>query len=121
MGNNNGPAFGLWAATAAGGALVELPVVTSVGENDSNVSNAIAWPNPTDGQISLQADLGMEGAINLSIIDVMGRTVKDFGTRTWGAGQNRIDLDLGAESNGLYFISMQGEDGITRIPVQVNH
>lgn len=121
MMNSNGANFGLWAATAAGGPLVELPVVTGIGENDDNVRNVIAWPNPTSGQISIQADLLNDGAITLSVMDAMGRIVKDFGTRTWGAGQNRLDLELGAQSNGLYFIFLQGEGGTTRIPVQLRN
>lgn len=117
--NSNGPAFGLWAATAAGGPLVELPVVTSVVDNSKNIENTTVWPNPSDGMVSLQADLLNEAAINVTITDAMGRVVRDLGAQTWGAGQNRIDLDMSAESAGLYFISMQGEDGVTRVPVQL--
>lgn len=106
--NSGGPSFGLWAATAAGGPLLELPVSTDVQEASAPL-NIQVGPNPTSGPLWIAMD--MERApTRISVLDASGRIMeeRDMGVIN-GEGQ-RILLDLSRSEPGVYVLRLsQGE------------
>lgn len=118
MMNSNGPGFGLYAATAAGGPLVELPLVTSVDELNDIIGGSTLWPNPSNGMATLQLDVIQDVQVNMSIVDLMGRTVKNFGSSSLSVGPNIMDLDVNILADGMYFVTVATEAGIERLPLQ---
>lgn len=103
--NSNGPAFGLYAATAAGGALVALPVLpTPSGLNEnSSILNVNLYPNPVNNILNFVADKDLINA-QLNIIDLSGRTVKQYTFNTTASALNTIDAsDL---TNGVYLLQL---------------
>jgi hypothetical protein len=116
--NNNGPAFGLWVALASGGALVELPLSTSLQENDG-VSALNVWPNPANDQlfVSLSSERTIQAQIRLT--DLTGRVVRTVATNGLAAGENRLVIDLNGLAEGMYQLSIAGEGAVRTVPVQV--
>ena len=103
--NSNGPAFGLYAATAAGGALVALPVLpTPSGLNENNsILNVNLYPNPVNNIINFVADKDLVNA-QINIMDISGRTVKQYQVNTSASAVNTIDAsDL---TNGVYLLQL---------------
>lgn len=75
--NSNGPAFGLYAATAAGGNLVALPVYTNISDKIFNKKDITIWPNPVSaGMLNIKSDF-TTGAARLTIYDVTGKTIRN--------------------------------------------
>ncbi|MFN4234318.1 MAG: DUF4397 domain-containing protein [Bacteroidia bacterium] len=103
--NSNGPAFGLYAATAAGGALVALPVLpTPSGLNENNsILNVNLYPNPVNTIINFVADKDLVNA-QIIIMDISGRAVKQYTFNTSASAVNSIDVsDL---TNGIYLMQL---------------
>ncbi|PKA84510.1 putative secreted protein (Por secretion system target) [Ulvibacter sp. MAR_2010_11] len=104
--NSNGPAFGLWVSTGAPGALLELPSA-ALGVNDFDITSFALYPNPTTEQLNVSVS-GIELAnYNVSITDMLGRTVLSNLTVT----DNSVDVT--ALHGGIYQLSIM--DGTTTI------
>ncbi|MBL8003045.1 MAG: DUF4397 domain-containing protein [Flavobacteriales bacterium] len=116
--NSNGPAFGLWVALPSGGALVELPLATSV-EDNSLVSRMDAWPNPTNDVLNVSLNSLRPAQVDVRLVDVTGRTVLALPGTQLAAGENRLNMDLSALAEGLYQLSIAGEGAVRTLPVQV--
>jgi len=116
--NSNGPAFGLWVALPSGGALVELPIATSVASNDA-VSGLRVWPNPASDQLSIAFNSANAVQARISLTDVTGRVVRTVNTSSIAAGENRLWIDLNGLAEGLYQLSIAGAGTVRTVPVQV--
>ncbi|CAM3366268.1 DUF4397 domain-containing protein [Aequorivita lipolytica] len=72
--NSNGPAFGLYVATALGGALLELPSAP-LGVEEFNASSFTIYPNPANEKLNINV-AGMDlGQYTVSITDMLGRVI----------------------------------------------
>jgi hypothetical protein len=109
--NSNGPAFGLYAATAAGGALVALPVLpTPSGLNENNsILNVNLYPNPVNNIINFVTDKDLINA-QLNILDLSGRTVKQYTFNTTASAVNTIDAS--ELTKGVYFMQLNNNGEI---------
>jgi len=101
--NSSGPAFGLYAATAAGGNLVMLPVYTNVGNISKEKSNVTIWPNPSTGMVNIKSDF-KEGNAMISITDVAGRVISTMNYSN--------TVDISSLSNGAYMLTVEDDKQI---------
>lgn len=73
-----------------------------------DLSNSVSvYPNPTSGTFSISTK-GENEKMNLSIMNILGEKV--FETRT---SEKEIKIDLQNQSNGIYFLQMNTEQGNT--------
>ena len=97
--NSNGPAFGLYVASPAGGALLALPSVPlSVNEFDS--TQFAIFPNPATERININA-AGIDlSQYSVTITDMLGRVVS--------SGAINIDntIDVNYLSEGVYNLTI---------------
>lgn len=92
--NSNGPAFGLWVATAAGGDLIPLPEIPlSIGDLDMSVIRL--YPNPVTETIQLSLPSNYDN-FEATIFDLSGRKVKTV------TSPNNIDVN--ELSSGMYIL-----------------
>ena len=100
--NNNGPDFGLWLATAAGGNLIPLSII--IGTNEIfNTSEIKIFPNPAQGKIRL---IGEIEESTFKIFNVNGKVVKT------GQFQKSFVQNIEVENleSGIYFIQISNGD-----------
>jgi hypothetical protein len=104
--NSNGPAFGLWVALPAGGALVQLPenVATGLDEIENEVSIDV-YPNPTNSMLNISG-MDLESA-QINIVDLSGRTVN---TNLYRLNNNTIDVSNLAQ--GTYQLVLYNNSSI---------
>ncbi|WP_116694547.1 DUF4397 domain-containing protein [Marixanthomonas spongiae] len=94
--NSDGPAFGLWAALASGGALVELPGAP-LGINDIEDVAISIYPNPVSDQLTIS---GLESnEYTLEVIDMQGRVMS---TEISENTINTANL-----TSGIYFLNIR--------------
>lgn len=119
--NSNGPAFGLYVALAGGGDLVPLPVITNVGVNSlaDDALTVSAWPNPANDVLNVSIDARELRQVSATITDMTGRVVVQVPASVINVGENRLQIGTAQLSEGLYSLSLIGNEGITTIPVQV--
>ena len=116
--NSNGPAFGLWVALANGGALVELPIATSVSEQGP-ITSAIAWPNPATHLITLDVDALRDTNLEVDLIDATGRTAQLLSSIALSSGRSQLNVDLSEISNGSYTLTLRSNEGAVNVPVVI--
>lgn len=106
--NSNGPAFGLWAALASGGNLVELPVASTTSISENNTGNEInLFPNPVNDIMSL--NLNMENAgedVIVEIFDTRGARVKSWNFQNISTTNNTLTLNTEDLSEGMYHLNV---------------
>ena len=89
------------------------------------LQNAMAWPNPFVGRVSLRFDLAAPAAVRLEVTDVAGRRVWSSAVAALDPGRHSLTWDGalargGSASAGVYFLRVSGPRfAITRPVVRV--
>ncbi len=110
--NSNGPAFGLWAATAAGGALIPLPANT-LGVQESLYPAFAIYPNPANSIISILKNAN-DIIDNVKIVDINGRVVLEFRSEY-------ENLNISSLTKGVYIAIISGNNTVTNKKIVVNN
>ena len=103
--NSNGPAFGLFAAPAAGGNLVELPLFTGLFNAANNNSSFSVYPNPSNGLLYLTQTAVTNG--NVNVIDATGRVMM-----TQEINNERTAMDISMLADGFYMVQLIADNGL---------
>ncbi len=113
--NSNGPSFGLFAASPAGGALLALPAVASSTRNLPADAFKV-FPNPARDAFDVQFTAELEGA-QLQLTDLQGRVLR---VQTLEKGMTKIRVATNDLAPGLYFgqINKQGQAASFKLLVQ---
>ncbi len=119
MMNSNGASFGLWAALASGGALVELPLATGVEETNDDLFAISAWPNPTSNEVNISLDAVRDVRTAIAVTDLSGRVALEVGSVQLQQGENRLAIDVSALSAGVYQLSIINTSGRHILPLQI--
>ncbi len=107
--NNNGPAFGLFVATANGGNLIELSLVDPVSiDETSELENTLSiYPNPTKDWIAIS---GVSSNAVVNIYNLTGQVL----IQQFVGLNNRIDLT--ELPKGMYLVEVQQDtERITKL------
>jgi hypothetical protein len=113
--NQNGPAFGLWAALASGGPLVQLPPKTA-NVVEPEVLGFGVTPNPVSESMTLT--IGDVASARWSISDMTGQVVRSgfFGTNSEAA---TVRVDVGSIPTGMYLVTVNTGGTISTIPTAI--
>ncbi|QYJ67685.1 T9SS type A sorting domain-containing protein [Flavobacterium litorale] len=99
--NSNGPGFGLWAATATGGGLVELTALP-LSVTDFESDNFVIYPNPASSTLTINAPFA--DTVDYIIYDMSGRSVMSANTSG--------TIDVNGLQNGMYMLQLNA-NGVT--------
>ena len=103
--NNNGEAFGLYVASAAGGELIALPLVTNL-EEVSSLEEVSLFPNPAKDQVNIAYDLDFSSKVMIEIFDLVGKKVFETNLGDQPAGSNLTNINVSDFTNGLYLVKI---------------
>lgn len=118
--NSSGPAFGLWVALPAGGALVELPRnTTSIYNVPAAVENLAAYPNPAADVVNLQWNQVTTNDVNAEVYNLRGQMVQGVNLGTMNEGTQMYSLNTADLANGTYMIVLRSQEGISTMKVQI--
>ena len=83
------------------------------------VAGLSAFPNPTQGVLTMELDLGSNVLdLEMSILDMQGRTVV---SQQWaGQTSGMRTLELGSLAPGMYTVRLSDGSGQWRLPVMRN-
>lgn len=115
--NSNGPAFGLWAVTSAGGTLLPLPLITGLAKIDKNMEAAISvYPNPSQAVFNLEFNSIDNKPEIIEVFDFNGRNIQEIKV----SSSTFQSVDLSGFSKGIYFLRISNEDSfaVKRIILQ---
>ena len=104
--NSDGPAFGLWVASANGGELVELPAALSSEQFKNN--NITLYPNPAASVINVSA---AAQDVQYNMFDLSGRQVVPK--------SNGNTIDVSSLQEGVYILQLNVSGAISQHKVAV--
>jgi hypothetical protein len=76
-------------------------IVDAIGENSDNVA---LFPNPTNGNVTIQAN----GMNHITVVSVLGQVVYDADLNA-----NEVTLNMGQFNTGMYMVRVYTETGVT--------
>ena len=116
-GNNDGAAFGLFAALP-NGTVVTLPPAATM--TDAEMDKALGvpavaslgqnYPNPFNPMTTIEFALPSESRVSLKVYDTRGRLVRDLVNEVRAAGAHAVTFDGRGLASGLYFYRIEAGD-----------
>lgn len=87
---------------------------------DGRIALLPARPNPSSGQTEIDIETVEIGLTRLSVVNVMGQTVKEIYQGSLQPGSHTVVMDVGELANGVYFLLLQTptENVMQRMEVQ---
>jgi hypothetical protein len=79
----------------------ETTTATGMDENDANVA---LFPNPTSGNVTIQA----QGMSRITVVSVLGQVVYDTELNA-----DEVTLNMGQFNAGMYMVRVYTENGVT--------
>ncbi|MBE0639755.1 MAG: DUF4397 domain-containing protein, partial [Bacteroidales bacterium] len=112
-GNSNGASFGLFAALAAGGNLVELTNTSSI-DDIVEVSSLSIYPNPVTSFVNVNFNLKQTTEVEIELFNLLGsKMISDNLNSLSGSQQHRLDVSSLPE--GLYIMVINaGDEAVSR-------
>ncbi len=95
--------------------------LVAVNEVDSPFESLRLFPNPTSENATVQFSLKQATPITMALYDLSGRLVKSWENKQYPLGLNEVTIGLEDVISGLYFLRLQGENGIITIKVVKNY
>lgn len=83
---------------------------TPLSTNEIKTLKASAYPNPTNGMVSVSYNLENDAVLTLKITNIQGQLVQQTKADK-SSGQQTDSFDLSSLSNGIYFISINTSNG----------
>jgi len=87
---------------------------TTPGARVGAQADAKIWPVPASDYLNVSFHLEEEGAVDLVIVDALGRSTKTF-QHAGFAGENRAELNLAGLSAGMYHLQILGNQGAQHV------
>ena len=110
--NSSGPAFGLWAALATGGDLVELPpAIITVVEENSSINGLNIYPNPAQNVLNINFSTEEATDVTVNIINANGMLVQTTSMDNANAGNRIITISTEELAAGIYNMSLVTSSG----------
>ncbi len=92
----------------------------SIAYTQTNTDNKIYFdfksiaPNPAaNGSCSAIIDVRGTASLSLSLFDIAGRKILDFGNFQFSQGEQTIPMNFGELQSGMYIVGVQSEEGQT--------
>lgn len=117
--NSGGEAFGLFVATAGGGALVELPVLTGIKDLLTTDISSTIYPNPASDKLFINTTMEQYEAAELRIFSITGQQVQATLEFDLQPGQNTMEIPTNQLMPGIYLVSIEGSSFINRVIVEI--
>ncbi|MFZ6052612.1 FG-GAP-like repeat-containing protein [Halocola ammonii] len=82
-------------------------ISTDIPEIREDISEGVnVYPNPVDDKFTLSTNLSDNTYVTLTLRNISGQVVQDFGTRKFRSGDHSIELNLKDEiAPGIYFLN----------------
>ena len=92
---------------------INLTTITSINEQFNHALNLSVFPNPSNDQVSVVFDLLEDKVVEITLHDVLGKTVKTIHKQAFTNGNHSISIPVNDISKGIYFVKVNMKNIIT--------
>ncbi len=92
---------------------------TGINEASNNVTLARTYPNPTNGETSMDLNLKERSNVSVTLTDVTGKTVSNLFNGKLAQGDNKITFDLSGTAEGLYLVKVVANGSVKTMKLSV--
>ncbi len=101
----------LWVASFGNGMTMAYLIEGAAGESEPGNSKMRVLNNPVSHEIQIEITMEKPGKAQLSLVDLQGRIVRDFGEKQLGEGNQRLSFEAQGLTKGTYFIRAEFGEG----------
>jgi hypothetical protein len=94
------------------------PISSGLLKSMANTIQTIAYPNPANEVLNIEAILAAQRNYNITLTDITGKALNSFDLV--GNHQTKITLPTANLCNGLYFVRITGSDGQAIVKFSIN-
>jgi hypothetical protein len=100
----------------------DLKVVDMVGLEDANenIYQTLVYPNPATDNVTLAVSVNNSSAATINVVDMLGREVINLGSCNLRSGDNNFNINTTNLSNGVYYVRVITNNGITAKKLTIN-
>ncbi len=95
--------------------------VSGITENSNSFSSLNIAPNPCDENVNISFTMTQEGNVQISVFDIVGRVVSDFGKEHYASGKQIKQIDTQGILPGTYFVQINLGGQIQNCKMIVTH
>lgn len=77
----------------------------------ANISSFVMYPNPANSNVTIDFMVEQSAEVNINVIDITGRIVKQVASETFYNGNNSVNFDVSDLNNGFYFVNIESLKG----------
>jgi len=98
---------------------MEIETGLFVGLSEDKTGFAIelstCFPNPASTTTNMNLTLQRNTNVSISLVNILGQSIKEFPSRNLSAGNNPITIDVSDLNSGIYYCSVKaGDERITK-------
>jgi len=91
---------GIWSSSA----LVGQDEISHLNFDNEFDLNLMVYPNPVSNTANLNVEVSTKSIININVIDISGRVIKQITNHQLAKGQNVLEIPVTGLSTGVYFV-----------------
>lgn len=99
---------------------INLTTITSINEQFNHTLNLSVFPNPSNDQVFVIFDLLEDKDVEITLHDVLGKTIKTIHKQAFTNGNHRISIPVNDISKGIYFVKVNVNNIITSQKIMVD-
>lgn len=84
---------------------MNFDISLSVDDINNEMASSL-YPNPTQGNSTLELQLLNDASISINVVDVTGQSVYSSDVSNFAAGNHKIDINTASLSSGIYFVNI---------------
>jgi len=85
---------------------INISTVTNIANNNTSLSNLFIFPNPSDDKLFINFDLNENKNIQITLHDVLGKSVKSISNKNYTQGSQKIEIPVNDITPGIYFLTI---------------
>jgi subtilisin family serine protease len=87
-----------------------FPTITSVEDESNNIASLDIYPNPANGNATLNFYLAQNNMVSIALFDINGKLVKSIANTKYDRGYNKLNLSLEGLPAGVYTCKLMCND-----------
>jgi len=86
--------------------------LTGISTSTAKASQLSIYPNPTTSTVNIKFDINQAQTVNISVMDMQGRTLINSGNVNYIAGEYIQNVSLSGLQKGIYLVKFQTENSL---------